>query len=400
MTSHSDFETEITIQPVSNNRHLKTFIKLVNQFYQNDPHWVPRLYWERRIQFSKLNPFFKHGRWKAWIAYRGKKPVGRISAQIDELEKSQNRNTGYFGLLEAEDNQDTFQALLQTAESWLEAQGVEKIAGPFSLNINQEMGLLFEGFDSPPYIMSPHNLPYFISRIEECGYQPAMDTLSYIIGVETGKQSADKILAEGRKTDATEEQKTQLDDLVFRPLNPKRLKSEVKLIQEIFNDGWRDNWGFVPFTEEEIANVIKTLLFLTGDVNLVQIAEHRSEPASFAFLVPNWNEILHSLNGKLFPLDWLKVLIKTRANKIKTGRAALLGVKKKFHGTEIGFYAMFTIFRNLMNVAQHKNMHTVELSWLLKDNHAANILAKRLGGKVHKSHRIYTKSLSNSKPAP
>ncbi|MFC1690368.1 N-acetyltransferase, partial [Pseudomonadota bacterium] len=171
---------KIQIKEVESKADLKTFISVSWQIYADDPHWVPRLLAERKSHLSPGNPFFKHARWKAWIAFREGQPVGRISAQIDELYLARHdAETGFFGMLEGFEDPEIFAALFGAAENWLKQQGMRKILGPFNLSINQEIGCLVEGFDSPPYMMMGHARPYYDRLVKAQGYEKEQDTLAY-----------------------------------------------------------------------------------------------------------------------------------------------------------------------------------------------------------------------------
>ena len=178
MNGHAD--TTVEIRGVSGKQALNAFIRVPWGIYKDDPNWIPPLLIERKEAFSANHPFFKHATWQAWIAYRDGKPIGRISAQIDQLHQQQyDSKTGFFGLIEAPDDDEVFRALFDTAENWLREQGMQQILGPFSLGINQEIGILVDGFDTPPYVMMGHSPRYYDAAIERCGYQPAQDLLAY-----------------------------------------------------------------------------------------------------------------------------------------------------------------------------------------------------------------------------
>ena len=172
----------LNIVKVDNRATVNEFIRLLWPLYKDDPAWVPPLILERRMQLSPKNPYFEHAAYSSWVAYRDGKPVGRISAQVDQLHLERYQDaTGFFGMLESEDNSETFKTLLTTAESWLHEKGMQRVAGPYNLSINQELGLLVEGFDTPPVVMMGHALPYYAERIEENGYRKEKDLLAYTI---------------------------------------------------------------------------------------------------------------------------------------------------------------------------------------------------------------------------
>jgi len=287
----------IRVEPVIDRSSLKEFIHVPWDIYRADPCWVPPLVVERLHTFSQKNPYFKHARWQAWIAYRGETAVGRISAQIDELQVNRyNDQAGFFGLLEAEDDPEIFHSLFHTAEEWLRSQGMIRVRGPFNLSINQECGLLVKGFDSPPMIMMGHARPYYGMRIEENHYRKAQDLLAYRININFSFPPGVALFLKKAK-----------GSLRVRPLRRACLKEDLSIIQEIFEEAWSENWGFLPFTDEEFSELGYQLKLLVED-DFVQIAEIEGEPVAMLVAFPNIHEVIKDLNGRLFPLGWLKAL--------------------------------------------------------------------------------------------
>ena len=224
---------EIRVVPVSNRRQLKAFIRLPWRLYAQDPLWVPPLKLERRLHFSSLNPYFAHGRWQGWIAWQGDRPVGRISAQVDELHRRHyGEKSGHFGFLECENNPDVMRALVAESERWLAQHQTEVITGPFNFSINQECGLLVDGFDTPPVIMMPHNPRWYAELLEQQGYAGAKDLYAYWIRPDFAIPRVMQTLVDrfGKS-------------VRLRGLNRKNFKQELETLRDIFNDAWSDNWG-------------------------------------------------------------------------------------------------------------------------------------------------------------
>ncbi|MHC4181610.1 MAG: N-acetyltransferase, partial [Planctomycetota bacterium] len=191
---NKQIDESLQVVKVEGKSALNDFIHLPWSLYTDDPMWVPPLVLERRMQLSPNNPYFDHAKYCSWIANRNGNPVGRISTQIDRLYLDRYQNaTGFFGMLESEDNARTFQLLLETAEAWLRNRGMQRIAGPFNLSINQELGLLVDGFDTPPSVMMGHARPYYARRIEENGYRKEKDLLAYIIDSNVASKKIRKI---------------------------------------------------------------------------------------------------------------------------------------------------------------------------------------------------------------
>ena len=381
MSDH--FATPVTITEVSGKRAMDTFIRVPWEIYKHDPNWVPPLIVERREAFSPKHPYFEHAQWRAWIAWRDGKPVGRISAQVDELHQQQYESkTGLFGLIEAPDDNGVFKALFDTAESWLSEQGMHAVAGPFNLGINQEIGILVEGFDTPPYVMTPHSLPYYGQAIERCGYQPAQDLLAYELDSTT--LTIPRVMQALLKRSAGR--------VRVRPLQRKHKQAELEVMRDIFNDAWADNWNFVPFTRAEFAALGKELLMLLPD-DFIQFAELDGEAAAFVELIPNINEAIADLNGRLLPFGWARLLWRLKVKFPKSARVALMGVRKKHQNTRFGPALAYTVIKNAMDAGTAKGLERAEMSWVLEHNHATRNIIESIGGEITKRYRMYEKDL-------
>jgi hypothetical protein len=300
---------KLTVRAVQNRALLNEFIRLPGLLYQDDPNWVSPLLFEQKERFSKKNPFFQHARWRAWIAWRGERPVGRISAQIDELHLRKFRDqTGHFGCLEAKDDPQVFEILFRSAENWLKTEGMQRITGPFNLSINEECGLQIDGFDTPSRIMMVHGRPFYAQAVEAAGYRKAVDLIAY-------RQPPDfKVPRVMQRLVSRVAERVHI-----RPLNRKRLKSELALLRDIFNDAWSENWGMVPITEAEFDEIGKFMSLLIDD-DFVQIAEVDGEAAAMIVCLPNVNEAIQDLHGKLLPFGWLKLLWRLKVRYPKTAR--------------------------------------------------------------------------------
>ncbi|UCD82244.1 MAG: N-acetyltransferase [Desulfobacterales bacterium] len=372
----------LKIVKVDNRSVLNDFIRLPWSLYIKDPMWVPPLLLERRMHLSPKNPYFDHAKFCSWVTYRNGKPVGRISAQIDRLHVDRYQDaTGFFGMLEAEDNSLTFRALLDTAESWLRDQEMRRIGGPYNLSINQEVGLLVDGFDSPPSLMMGHARPYYAHRIEESGYQKEKDLLAYVI--DTNSELSDTVQKITGKVK---------DRVHVRNLQKSRLVEELEIIRDVFNDAWSQNWGFVPFTNKEFEHLGKDLKML-ADEELVKIAEVDGDPAAFIVMLPNINEIIRDLNGRLLPFGWFKMLWRLKVKYPKSARIPLMGVRRRYHGSLLGAALAFMVIADLKQPALKRGLKEVELSWILEDNMGMRNIIESINGRVYKTYRIYSKQL-------
>ncbi len=375
---------KIDIKPLANRQERRNFIKLPWHIYADDPAWVPPLRLERQLHFSASNPFFEHGTWQAWLAYRNGQPVGRISAQIDELHRQRyGKHTGQFGLLEAENDPAVFAALIQTAELWLTERQATQITGPFNLSINQECGLLVEGFQTPPSIMMPHGRDWYGRLLEEQGYAPAKDLLAYWAEVDFDPPRVMQSLIRRYSPRVT-----------LRTLRRKRLKEELGILRDIFNDAWSENWGFVPMTEAEFAELGTSLrLFMPDDY--VQIAEVDGEPAAFVAALPNLNEVFADMNGHLLPFGWAKLFWHLKRQKFSTGRIPLMGIRQHFQNTPLGMALAFMVIDAARHALLARGIHEIEMSWILEDNSGMRNILDSIGGTAYKRYRIYQKNLDS-----
>ena len=383
MTHTIQTSSALRIVPISNKADLAEFIRLPAAVFKDDPQWISPLFLERKIHLSpKHNPYFQHAKSQSWLAWRGDVAVGRISAQVDQMHLAQHHDaTGFFGMLDAEDNQATFAALMATAEQWLAEQGMRRVRGPFNLSINEETGLLIDGFADPPVFMMSHALPYYREHIEQCGYHKAADTLAYLINPNFVAPPVMQRLL-----------KMASERVTVRTLDRSRFDEEIMLLRDIFNDAWSDNWGFVPFTEAEFKELGQNLKFLLHD-EYIQIAEVDGEAAGFIIGMPNINEAIRDLKGKLFPFGWLKLIWRLKIKGPASGRVPLMGVRKKFQKTRLGPGLAFLIIDAVRNELHKRGAHRLELSWILEDNAGMRNIIESIGGTAYKRYRVYEREL-------
>jgi hypothetical protein len=374
----------VRIAPVESRRDLSAFIEVPWTVYAGDPLWVPPLRFERRQHLAPKNPFFRHARARFWVAYRGGRPVGRISAQVDDLHLERYRDaTGYFGFVEAIDDDAVFAALIAAAESWLREQGMRRVIGPFSFSINDECGLLVDGFDTPPMFMMGHARPYYDDRVRACGYRKAKDTVAYML--ETTQRPPSVM-------EATV-QKAASGRIRTRALEWSRLRTDLATLREIFNDAWVDNWNYVPFTVEEFDALGESLkLFVPND--WVQIAEVDGAPAGMIVVVPNLNDIVADLDGRLFPFGWARLLWRLKRAGPHSARVPLMGVRKEYQRSALGMALVFLLVEAVRQPVITRGIDKVELSWTLEDNRPMRHIKDRLGARPYKTYRIYERDLA------
>ena len=377
-----DASGELCILPVRNRKDLERFIRVPWPIYADDSCWIPPLLIERKEHLSDKNPYFRHAKWQAWVALRNNKPVGRISAQIDQLRLERYQDaTGLFGFLEADDDPATFQLLMETACDWLRKQGMKRIQGPFNLSINDECGLLVEGYDTAPSVMMGHARPYYAGRVEALGYHKAKDLLAYRLNMDFALPRAMS------KLTARNSQRISVS-----PLRRSHLKEELVILRDLFNDSWSGNWGFVPFTREEFDELGHNLARLV-DEDLIQVATLDGKPAAMIVALPNLNEAARDLNGRLLPLGWLKLLWRLKRHKLRTARVTLMGVRQEYQNSRLGMALAYTVIDAVRLALITKGIDEVEMSWILEDNTNMRHILESLGGEAYKRYRIYEKDI-------
>lgn len=364
------------------------FVDLPYRLHRNDPNWIPPLRRDmHRLLDRSRNPFFDHGEACFWLAWRDGMPVGRISAQINHLHLATHRDeTGNFGFLEAVDDQAVFAALQRVAENWLRERGMRRILGPYSLSINDDIGVLVSGFDSPPMVGMPYTPPYYAQRLVAEGYAKAKDlhalrvTLADVVTkhFDQLERVTARLRAEGR--------------IAVRSLDPARFAAEMRLALDIYNEAWTQNWGFLPVTEREAKQIIDQLAPVLPPQGVV-FALADGEPAAMLIALPNLNEIVADLSGRLFPINWLKLLWRLHFRKPKTARVMLTGVRQRYRGSASSLALVTLMLAEILNAGRQANIEMVEFSWILEDNKPSLEGCHAIGAQLAQLYRIYAKAL-------
>jgi len=369
----------IQIDQVENQKDLTTFILFPWQIYQGDPHWVPPLIKDMAAKFHPGHPFLAHSEMALFLARQGDRILGRIAGIIDRnyIEFHQEK-TGFFGFFESIEDPQVAEALLAQAKNWLKTRGMQKMIGPLNPSTNDECGLLIDGFGSAPCLMMPYNPAYYIPLLEHGGLKKSMDLYAYLLEKETFR--------DGRLMRITERLMKKDPDLSVRPIRLNQFTDELKLIKEIYNQAWSKNWGFVPMTEAEIEDTAKNLKPLVVP-ELTLFVYWKDEPIGFSCSLPDYNEVLKHLNGKIGLIGGLKFLYFKR--KIKKVRVMLLGIKEAYRkkGAEGILFAQ--TFRNGTALGYDH----AECSWILENNLLMQHGIEAMGGKRYKTYRVYETGL-------
>ena len=376
--------SRLELVEVKNILHYNKLINFPRYIYRHDKAWVPPLYPERLLHFSRLNPYFQHAEWQAWLVFKDGQPAGRISAQIDSLHRQRyGPQTGHFGLFDAIDDEQVIETLVKTAETWLWQRGARQITGPMTFSVNQECGLLVDGFDKPPVVMMPHSAPWQGPALQGMGYEKARGLYAYLVDVEFERPRAMVALL-----------RRYQDTVRMRKLNRADFQSEMATLMDIFNDAWSENWGFVPFTEAEFKELGDSLRLVVPD-EYIQIAEIEGEAVAFIAGLPNLNEIIKQFDGRLLPAGWLKLIKGLKAGGVKTGRVPLMGVRKKFQNRPIGMALAFLTIDALRANLTKRGVKAVEMSWILEDNSGMRNILDAIGSDLYKTYRLYQKTLTD-----
>lgn len=382
-STHHAAAGSVEVRRVQTRSDWKKFFGCARQMQGGDANWIEPLYRERRHQWSSRSPWFAHARAEAFIATRAARTVGVISAQIDELQPSQDGiRVGFFGQLEAVDSESVFAALLDAAAGWLRENGCGLMRGPFDLGINQSCGLLVEGRETPPMVMMGHAPAYYADRLEALGLKSEMDLLAYVLRPDFPAPKAMTRLLDrfsGR--------------LSFRSIDFSRYDAEIDTLRDIFNDAWSRNWGFVPFTELEFRNMGKELRQIVRAPHTC-IALVDDEPAGFLIALPNINELIADLDGRLLPFGWARLLWRLKRRKAGTARVPLMGVRRRFQRGPLGAAISLSMIDRVRQALHADGVKRVELSWILETNTGMNSMIESIGGQLYKRYRIYQKPLS------
>ncbi len=382
--------TTVVAWPVTNKADRRAFVDLPYRLYANDPNWVPPLKDEVWSLITPAkNPWFEHGEAQLFLAKRGDKVVGRISAHIDQLalkqppEQGMGPGVGFWGFFEAED-EAVSKLLFEAAENWLRQKGMKRAIGPLSFSYWDEIGLLVEGFDAPPVAMMAFNSAAYQPWVENAGYDGVQDLYTYDLPISEGfPELINRIVAMGDKSSR----------IRIRRVTKSRFEEEAALIIGILNDAWSDNWGFVPFTDAEIAYAGKKLKPIVYE-DLIRVAEVEGEPVAFMMTIPDLNEKIKDFGGSLFPFNWAKLLWWLRKPQSKIMRVPLMGVLKKHHGSKLASQLAMMMVEYIRRDAVEKYGATHgDFGWVLASNGPMRSVGEAVGGTINKIYRVYERQI-------
>ncbi len=365
----------VEVVPISLPRDTVRFVKAWFPIYQDDPQWVPPLLIERKRFFDpSKNPYFKVAKVQCFIATRDGRDVGTISATVDAVYQEEEPGVGFFGFFEFIDDPTVAQALLTAARRWLAEQGMDRMIGPFNFNTNHEFGLLVEGFDSPPYIANPHNSAYYPKIYEKIGLRPVMDWYAYHVdsemsGVKRMQKLGNRLLA-------------RHPEITIRSLDMPHFDEEVGKLREIYRDAWEQNWGHVRVTDEEfdfLAEGLKQVL----DPELCLVAEVAGRTAAISVTLPDMNQVVKKMNGRVFPFAWRHLLMRKKI--ITRVRVFMLGVAKEFQSLPLGA----ALYARSFDVGRSKGLGQGEASLILETNTRMRGALEKMGATIDKTYRNY-----------
>lgn len=365
---------------VSTDSERKKFIKFPYSHYEGDEYWVPPLLMEqKKLIDTKKNPFYNNADIALFLAERDGKTIGRIAAIEDRrYNEYHGTKTGHFGFFECINDSSVAKLLFKAANDWLRDRGLTEVMGPASPSMMDEIGVLVKGFDKYPSILMPYSKPYYDELLKSVGLEKTMDLYAYRVTQDT--VSLDRIDRAGQIV------KKRNPGLEIREVNLKKLKREIDIVRDIFNKAWSKNWGFIPLTDEEFDALADDLKMIV-DTDFAHIAEIDGEPIGFSIALPDLNQALRHLNGRLLPFGLFKLLYYQR--KITQIRTALMGILPEYQGK--GIDAL--MHKEAIENGLERGMYSSELSWVLESNTQMCRVAERIGGEVEKVYRVYKQQL-------
>ncbi|MBA2581229.1 MAG: hypothetical protein H0V03_10385 [Thermoleophilaceae bacterium] len=372
----------LEVRPVRSRRELRRFVALPRRLHRDEPCWIPPLASERRRFLDRgRNPFFEHAEAEYLLAWRAGRVVGRISAHVDfRLNQLRGSAWGLFGFFECEPDAQAARALLAAAEDWLRRRACERMVGPMDFTLNHEAGLLVEGHDRPPQILEPWHPPHYAGLLEGHGLSKAMDLLKWELDVSDRSRIQPAIIELAERLEPEH-------GIRIRHFRRRDLAAETRRFLDVYNTAWERSWGFVPLTEAEIEDYAHRLRRLL-DPNWVMVAENSDgDTVGAALTLPDYNQVLRRVGGRLLPLGWARALVARR--RIDAVRVFALGVRPEYQHCGVAA----ALYVKHFEMAARTRQRGGEMGWVLETNTAMNRAMEGLGGRLVKRHRVYEKRL-------
>jgi hypothetical protein len=375
----------ITVKEHAPGSDVSDFLRAAEVVFAGDPQWIRPLDFDIKQRLDpKKNPFFKRAEAMYFTAWRDGKLVGRCSASVDpEYLKLYQNDTGFFGFFDTVDDDAVGKALIERAAEWLRGKKMKRMSGPFSLYPNEEVGVLVEGFDTPPNLMMAHSRQWQGRVAEAAGLAKEKDVLAWRYDVADPPK---------RVLRAIENLKTDAPEIKLRSVDKSKLEAELKVILDIYNDAWEGKWAFVPAVPDEVAKMAEDLS-LVIDEDLAFIAELEGRPVAMCILLPNLNECIADLDGALFPFGWAKLLWRLKVQRPKSARLMLLGIRKELRNVRKYMPLSVAMYGEVLARGRAKGLQWGELSWTREDDSPINSGIANMGAKVYKRYRVYERAL-------
>ncbi|MEL7452811.1 MAG: N-acetyltransferase, partial [Pseudomonadota bacterium] len=385
---HGVMTHAITVCQATTPADMAAFISLPYDLYRGDSSWRPPL---RLLERDRFNPDKNPGLERLdliyWLAKSGDKIVGRCASFLNHVHlETHGDETGHFGFLDTDSGYpEAIPALLKASEDWLRAKGMKHIGGPYNFSVNEECGMLIDGFDTPQMMLMPHGRPDYPAAMEANGFSKAMDTFAFLGNTVDGYPRPPIV----QKMQAYVEKSSSL---TIRPMKSDAFEDEITLAMDIFNDAWSNNWNYVPYSDAQVqhmANDLKALIepagFWFGEVDGVA--------KGFVLMLPNVNEAVRDLDGRLLPLGWAKFLWRLKVSGVKSARIPLMGIRKDIQKKRSGSALMLSLFETCYGAMRPKGIHDVEMSWILEPNIDVQNMIRLSTADIYKTYRLYTKPL-------
>lgn len=365
----------------------KAFIDYPYDLYRGEPTWRAPLRMERRLHMAfDKNPALEDIDAALFLARKDGAIVGRIAAFLNQTHlRTYEDQSGHFGFFDCEENPKTGQALLSAAQDWLAAKNMSRMVGPAQWSVNDEVGLLIDGYETPPVMMMPYGRKDYPDMFEKFDLEKAVDMLAYQADLHAGypRPRATQMMVNIADKDP---------NIVIRPMRSGEFLDEVRLVMDIFNDAWSDNWGFIPFSDSQITHMakeIRPLIFKEG----FWVGEYKGEPIAFIWMIPDLNSAIYDLDGKLFPFGWAKLIKRLKISGVKQARIPLMGLRKSWHNNRKGLAIVAKLSETVFAAARGKGFTHCELSWILEDNSSMIRICEQASAKRYKTYRMYEKSI-------